>query len=205
MPLESGSSQAAISRNIETEVNAGRDVKQAAAIAYSKARGDVDSLAVAKTEVRNALADLTTAERNGASKTKLDSLEKELAAARVKVKALESRDDLGSRLDVALAKCVKADAEFRESDHPRAGDGKFGSGSGGASGKRSLPEGEAKQKIEGRISKFKEERAKAEKRMGEETDPARKKVWEKAVKSFDKDITENEKELKTGVPPKFWR
>jgi len=40
MPLESGSSQAVISRNIATEVKAGHPVKQAAAIAYSKARGD---------------------------------------------------------------------------------------------------------------------------------------------------------------------
>lgn len=40
MPLESGSSQATISKNIATEIKAGRDPKQAAAIAYSKARGD---------------------------------------------------------------------------------------------------------------------------------------------------------------------
>ena len=40
MPLETGSSQATISKNIATEVRAGKPVKQAAAIAYSKARGD---------------------------------------------------------------------------------------------------------------------------------------------------------------------
>lgn len=40
MPLESGSSQATISKNIATEVRAGKPEKQAAAIAYSKARGD---------------------------------------------------------------------------------------------------------------------------------------------------------------------
>lgn len=37
MPLEQGSSQAAISKNIATEINAGKDPKQAAAIAYSVA------------------------------------------------------------------------------------------------------------------------------------------------------------------------
>lgn len=36
MPLEEGISQATISKNIETEINAGKDPKQAAAIAYSK-------------------------------------------------------------------------------------------------------------------------------------------------------------------------
>lgn len=63
MPLEPGSSQAAISSNIETEVKACRDVKQAAAIAYSKARGD-------------------------------------------------GFMDNGAKMDVALAKCAKLDAEI---------------------------------------------------------------------------------------------
>ena len=40
MPLAEGSSRAVISSNIATEVRAGNDPKQAAAIAYSKARGD---------------------------------------------------------------------------------------------------------------------------------------------------------------------
>jgi len=38
MPLEKGSSQKTISHNIETEINAGKDPKQAAAIAYSVAK-----------------------------------------------------------------------------------------------------------------------------------------------------------------------
>jgi len=43
MPIESGSSQKTISRNIATEINAGKPPKQAAAIAYSKARSDIDA------------------------------------------------------------------------------------------------------------------------------------------------------------------
>lgn len=62
MPLQSGSSKAAISNNIATEVHAGKPQKQAVAIAYSKAREN--------------------------------------------------------------------DADFEESKHPRAEDGKFGSGGG---------------------------------------------------------------------------
>lgn len=37
MPLEQGSSRATISKNIATEIRAGKDPKQAAAIAYSEA------------------------------------------------------------------------------------------------------------------------------------------------------------------------
>jgi 8-oxo-dGTP pyrophosphatase MutT (NUDIX family) len=40
VPLRSGSSKKVIQRNIETEIHAGKDPKQAAAIAYAKARGD---------------------------------------------------------------------------------------------------------------------------------------------------------------------
>ena len=40
LPLESGSSRAAVSKNIKTEIAAGKPQKQAVAIALSKARGD---------------------------------------------------------------------------------------------------------------------------------------------------------------------
>jgi len=43
MPLKSGKSQSTISKNIATEIEHGKDPKQAAAIAYSKARESKDS------------------------------------------------------------------------------------------------------------------------------------------------------------------
>lgn len=40
MPLEQSSSEEALSKNIETEIKAGKDPKQAAAIAYSVQRAN---------------------------------------------------------------------------------------------------------------------------------------------------------------------
>lgn len=40
MPFEQGSSKEALSKNIETEIKAGKDPKQAAAIAYSVQRAN---------------------------------------------------------------------------------------------------------------------------------------------------------------------
>lgn len=44
MPLQQGSSEAALSSNIATEINAGKDPKQAAAIAYSVQRQNDSSM-----------------------------------------------------------------------------------------------------------------------------------------------------------------
>ncbi len=46
MPLVKGAGQASISRNIETEINAGKKPKQAEAIAYSVARRGKDAATV---------------------------------------------------------------------------------------------------------------------------------------------------------------
>lgn len=50
MPLIQGSSPATISKNIATEINAGKPPAQAAAIAYSTARENKDELVVTETE-----------------------------------------------------------------------------------------------------------------------------------------------------------
>jgi len=50
MPLKQGSSQKTISKNIETEINAGKDPDQAAAIAYSVARKNEDEAELPMTE-----------------------------------------------------------------------------------------------------------------------------------------------------------
>lgn len=50
MPLETGSSQAVISHNIAAERRAGKPEDQAAAIAYSKARGDADGISASRAQ-----------------------------------------------------------------------------------------------------------------------------------------------------------
>ena len=93
MPLASGKSQATISKNIATEVRAGKPVKQAAAIAYSKARGDADSL----TELGNKIRQL---DAKGLKKTPEEA--KELA----RLKA-EYRRQGGKRADAGDAVSIK--------------------------------------------------------------------------------------------------
>lgn len=61
MPLVQGSSKADISKNIETEINAGKDPKQAAAIAYSVARENDEQYAEPATSI--SLAELNEANK----------------------------------------------------------------------------------------------------------------------------------------------
>lgn len=56
MPLEKGKSQAAISHNIGVEINAGKDPKQAAAIAYSEAGKDSEQTSTASTPIADSAA-----------------------------------------------------------------------------------------------------------------------------------------------------
>lgn len=62
MPLKEGKSEETISKNIETEVNHGKDPKQAAAIAYSEARRTGDAVTVGISGV-DAIAKATHATR----------------------------------------------------------------------------------------------------------------------------------------------
>jgi hypothetical protein len=96
MPLESGSSRAAIGANIATEIRAGRDPKQAAAIAYSKARGDgasdmlMDMLhgLASRADMGDEIMDAVTGLRSRLDtvSSRLDSMEREDAAARVEAR-----------------------------------------------------------------------------------------------------------------------
>ena len=60
MPLEQGSSKEALSHNIETEINAGKDPKQAAAIAYSVQNKNKDGDAIT---MPTTLADINSANK----------------------------------------------------------------------------------------------------------------------------------------------
>jgi len=66
MPLEKGSSKKVISRNIETEIKAGKDPKQAAAIAYNvagKSRNDCEITNYLSAAVRGDSAGMVSALR----------------------------------------------------------------------------------------------------------------------------------------------
>lgn len=54
MPLNEGKSNEARSENIATEINAGKDPKQAEAIAYSKQRDSLSSLPEVQTAAESA-------------------------------------------------------------------------------------------------------------------------------------------------------
>lgn len=92
MPLESGSSKAAISSNIATERKAGKPEAQACAIAYRKARGDMDKPQFA--ELRGLLDEFFSEE----------------------AEEPEHRGDAAAKLDAALK---KADAIVAKKDTER--------------------------------------------------------------------------------------
>jgi hypothetical protein len=110
MPLKSGSSQETISSNIATEIRAGKPKEQAAAIAYSKARGDTMSKMdeiISKTDALVKRMDAFTARR----RLRQDAVRKQMADARI---AMNQR---------------KVDA-FEEAAHPRNAGGVFTVGEG---------------------------------------------------------------------------
>lgn len=86
---------------------------------------------------------------------------------------------VAKRLDAHLAR--RADADFKEGDHPRAQDGKFGSGGGG----KSASGGADKTKIGKDALKSKLEGMSHEKLSGslknKDVDPAIKKLIEKEL------------------------
>ena len=104
MPLASGSSKETISRNIATEVRAGRPQKQAAAIAYAKARGDaINPHDVA--DIEQKIVALAKKRKELGRKNQFAEANKvstEIADLEAKLKELKSR-----KLDSV---CAKADA-----------------------------------------------------------------------------------------------
>jgi len=133
MPLEKGSSQETISRNIATEIRAGKPPKQAAAIAYNvagKARTDMTD--PEWQELRKLLSEWIGEEAAEPEHKADASPSKKLDMLLKGVSHLHRRM---MRADAALAGLEgqlssRSDADWKESDHPRSEDGKFGSGSG---------------------------------------------------------------------------
>jgi hypothetical protein len=189
VPLVSGSSQKSISKNIATERRAhpSMDPKQAAAIAYAKARGDMGQITEVKktadkwlasvksplgikvfeipldraldegdvrTEVEKLMASNIDWRDDNDSKAKIDVAVAEMDALVGAISEVGRKVDAMTKKNDALTDC-RLDAGFEESKHPRAGDGKFGSGSGGGSSssggaeKKKIAVGELKKKLEG--------------------------------------------------------
>lgn len=115
MPLERGTSEATVSRNIATERAAGKPEKQAVAIAMNTARGDADQSAdywdnlATKTE-----AAAMHAHHAGDKKTSLEFAEK-AKNFREKEKKASSRKD-GTENVSCIPLNAKLDACFRAAD-----------------------------------------------------------------------------------------
>ena len=64
MPLEESGSEAALKKNISTEIEAGKDLKQAAAIAYSTQRANDEYVATAVSCVPESVTQASLNETN---------------------------------------------------------------------------------------------------------------------------------------------
>lgn len=100
MPLEHGASKEAFSHNVETEMTAGKPQKQAVAIAYSEKQRAAHDAAERLCSGVEALC------------SRMDA-------------AFTRQDGVG---EGGFEKGPRMDADFEESKHPRASDGKFGTG-----------------------------------------------------------------------------
>lgn len=116
MPLQTGSSRDVISANIATEIRAGKDPKQAAAIAYSKARSDGLVRSDDAPTVLDVLAGLMIANVAGpvlldklqdlirwATPEERDEIEDEIKRVKLDA-AVEKTGNIASRVDSMAAK-----------------------------------------------------------------------------------------------------
>lgn len=152
MPLEKGAKPGSegFSRNVATEVKAGKPTKQAVAIAYREARNDMSSRRFKdltdlldeffREEAEEPEHKKDNAENGSASL--IDAVQPSPLAGSAEGRAekmtktdgemlMDALDSLRGRVEVAAAS--KKDG-FEENKHPRDENGKFGSGGGSSSG-----------------------------------------------------------------------
>lgn len=118
MPLKEGNSEATVSANIATEINAGKPPKQAEAIALAKARGDMDAGSQTRKFPGYTLSELKEiVKRPGMDKSKKEQIEAEIrnreargdaepaeSAREVLARAAEKCDEVVARLDASSEK-----------------------------------------------------------------------------------------------------